>query len=230
MTPEEIEIKYGDFLPEKDLKKIKDWKNFYDEEGNFALITGQTARCGHVGSGILAGVEVHPFEDDSNEFHRFDLVPVYEVEWIDSKKEDGKWIGYTYNVTRIGNDIYVLEDNSISMPRDIDAPNEPRLSINGLWFTNGHGAPYSLMLATADLQDKYDLNMYLKDNAAALAGTRGAIIDIGMIPEWLGDSPEERVIKYQAYRKVGAAIIDSAQEGMQLTNQVYGGSGYDDTL
>ena len=116
------------------------------------------------------------------------------------------------------------------MPRDIDAPNEPRLSINGIWYTNGHGGPYSLMLATADLQDKYDLNLYLKDNAAALSGTRGAIIDVSMIPEWLGDSPEERVIKYQAYRKVGAAIVDSAQEGMQLTNQIYGGSGFDDTL
>lgn len=230
MTPEEIEIKYGDFLSEKELKEIQDWKNIYEDEGDFALITGQTARCGQVGSGILADTEVHPFESTNPEYHRYDLVPVYEVEWIDSKKEDGKWIGYTYHVTRIGQDIYVLEDNNVAMPRDIDAPNECRLAINGLWFTNGHGSPYSLMLATADLQDKYDLNMYLKDNAAALAGTRGAIIDIGMIPEWLGDSPEERVIKYQAYRKVGAAIVDSAQEGMQLTNQIYGGSGFDDTL
>ena len=114
------------------------------------------------------------------------------------------------------------------MPRDIDAPNEPRLSINGLWYTNGHGSPYSLMLATADLQDKYDLNLYLKDNAIALAGTRGAIIDVAAIPEFIGDTPEERIIKFQAYRKVGTSLIDSAQEGLQNLNTIY--NGYDDTI
>lgn len=229
MTPEEIEIKYGDYLSQKELKEIREWKNFYDEEGNFALITGQTARCGKLSPGILAGTEVHPFDEDrSEEYRRFDLVPVYEVEWIDSKKEEDKWVGYTYSVTRIGQDIYVLEDNNVSMPRDIDAPNEPRLSINGIWYTNGHGGPYSLMLATADLQDKYDLNLYLKDNAAALSGTRGAIIDVSMIPEWLGSTPEERVIKFQAYRKVGTSLIDSAQEGLQNLNTIY--NGFDDSL
>lgn len=228
MTPEEIEIKYGDFLTQKDLKQIKEWKNFYNEETNFALVTGQTSRCGVQGDGILAGVGVYPFENEKREFRRYDLIPVYDVEWIDSKKEGDKLIGYTYQVTRIGNDIYILEGNNIPMPRDIDAPNEPRLSINGLWYTNGHGSPYSLMLATADLQDKYDLNLYLKDNAIALAGTRGAIIDVAAIPEFIGDTPEERIIKFQAYRKVGTSLIDSAQEGLQNLNTIY--NGYDDTI
>lgn len=228
MTPEEIEIKYGDFLTQKDLKQIKEWKNFYNEETNFALVTGQTSRCGAQGDGILAGVGVYPFENEKREFRRYDLIPVYDVEWIDSKKEGDKLIGYTYQVTRIGNDIYILEGNNIPMPRDIDAPNEPRLSINGLWYTNGHGSPYSLMLATADLQDKYDLNLYLKDNAIALAGTRGAIIDVAAIPEFIGDTPEERIIKFQAYRKVGTSLIDSAQEGLQNLNTIY--NGYDDTI
>ena len=228
MTPEEIEIKYGDFLTQKDLKQIKEWKNFYNEETNFALVTGQTSRCGAQGDGILAGVGVYPFENEKREFRRYDLIPVYDVEWIDSKKEGDKLIGYTYQVTRIGNDIYILEGNNMPMPRDIDAPNEPRLSINGLWYTNGHGSPYSLMLATADLQDKYDLNLYLKDNAIALAGTRGAIIDVAAIPEFIGDTPEERIIKFQAYRKVGTSLIDSAQEGLQNLNTIY--NGYDDTI
>ena len=84
------------------------------------------------------------------------------------------------------------------------------------------------MLATADLQDKYDLNLYLKDNAIALAGTRGAIIDVAAIPEFIGDTPEERIIKFQAYRKVGTSLIDSAQEGLQNLNTIY--NGYDDTI
>jgi len=81
-----------------------------------------------------------------------DLIPVYEVEWIDSHKtKDNKWMGICYHVTRIGQDIYVLDGpDSINLPRKVDS-NEARLSINGIWYTNGHGSPYSLMLATASL-------------------------------------------------------------------------------
>ena len=157
-----------------------------------------------------------------------DLIPVYEVEWIDSKKEKDKWIGYCYHVIRIAEDIYVLDYDDIMMPRNPDEPNQARLSINGIWYTNGHGGPYSLMLATADLQDKYDLNLYKKDNAVALAGTRGAIVDTSQLPTNIGDDPEERLIKFQAYRKVGLSLIDSAQEGIPLNNTYY--NGFDDTL
>jgi hypothetical protein len=44
-----------------------------------------------------------------------------------------------------------LDADDVMPPRNPDNPNEARLSINGIWYTNGHGAPYSLMLATADL-------------------------------------------------------------------------------
>ena len=156
MTVEEIEIKYGDYLTKKDLDKLRHWKNIYDEGDNarYMLISGQSARCGVTGSGrpgIWADTEVHPFDDEVQ--GNWDLIPVYEVEWIDSAKEGGRWIGYTYHVTRIGQDIYVLDADDVMPPRNIDAPNEVRLSVNGIWYTNGHGAPYSLMLATADLQD-----------------------------------------------------------------------------
>ena len=229
MTPEEIEIKYGDYLSKKDLKDIKDWKNYYgNEDGNFLLVTGQTARCGNGNPGILNGVGVHPLEDEAPDSARWDLVPVYEVEWIDSANEDGKWLGYCYHVTRIGASIYVLDADDIMMPRNADEPNVPRLSVNGIWYTNGHGAPYSLMLATADLQDKYDLNLYKKDNAVALAGTRGALVDISALPEQLGSDFNERIIKFQAYRKVGLSLNDTAQEGIQNQNTSY--NGFDDTL
>jgi hypothetical protein len=56
--------------------------------------------------------------------------------------------------------------------------------------------------------------LYKKDNAVALSGTRGAIVDTSALPEWLGATPEERLLKYNAYRKIGFAPIDSAQEGI----------------
>lgn len=232
MTPEEIEIKYGDFLTAEDLKKVREWKNFYDDTAkeNFMLITGQSARCGGKDTpGLWANTGVHPFQDSEFDEKRFDLVPVYEVEWIDSSKKDKKWSGVTYNITRIGQDIYILDgSDSFEFPKNIDSPNETRLSINGIWYTNGHGAPYSLMLATAALQDRYDLTIYKKDNAVALSGTKGAIIDVPSLPAYLGDTPEERIMKYVAYRKIGFAPIDTAQDGLQSPNTIY--NGFNDTL
>lgn len=226
MTAEEVEIKYGDYLSDKDLKQIREWKNFYEEDGQYALVTGQSARCGDL-NGIWSGVGVHPYDSDYME-RKWDLIPVYEVEWIDSAQDQAGWIGYCYHVTRIGADIYILDADDVMMPRSMDNPNEARLSINGIWYTNGHGSPYSLMLATADLQDKYDLNLYKKDNAMALSGTRGAIVDISQLPTSLGSTPDERLIKFQAYRKVGLSLIDTAQEGVPLNNTYY--NGFDDTL
>jgi hypothetical protein len=66
------------------------------------------------------------------------------------------------------------------------------------------------MLATADLQDRYDLNLYKMDNAIALSGTKGAIIDMAQLPDSLGDTPEERIMKFTGYRKVGISLINSA--------------------
>ena len=226
MTAEEVEIKYGDYLSDKDLKQIREWKNFYEEDGQYALVTGQSARCGDL-NGIWSGIGVHPYDSDYME-RKWDLIPVYEVEWIDSAQDQAGWIGYCYHVTRIGTDIYILDADDVMMPRNMDSPNEARLSINGIWYTNGHGSPYSLMLATADLQDKYDLNLYKKDNAMALSGTRGAIVDISQLPTSLGSTPDERLIKFQAYRKVGLSLIDTAQEGVPLNNTYY--NGFDDTL
>ena len=233
MSPEEVEIKYGKLLSAEDRKSIRDMKGFIDDTNdNYALITGQSSRCGMPihNPGIWNDVGIHPFEKDGIDGEEFDdLIPVYDVEWIDSKKKDDGFVGYCYHVTRIGQSIYVFDDEDVLMPRNIDAPNVPRLSLNGIWYTNGHGAPYSLMLATANLQDNYDMTIYKKDNAIALSGTKGAIVDMSALPEQLGGSTEERIIRYQGYRKVGLALIDSAQEGAQTApNTIY--NGYDDTL
>jgi hypothetical protein len=56
----------------------------------------------------------------------------------------------------------------------------------------------------------YDLLLYQKDNLIALSGTKGANVDIAHLPEFLGETPKERVLKYQAYRKLGLAFFDSS--------------------
>lgn len=226
MTLEEIRIKYGDYLSKEDLNSLNKEAHSY-KEGNFLLITGQEQRCGSIKNpGLWNGAGVHPYDDYVLD-RSWDLVPVYEVEWIDSFTKNGKTIGKCYKATRIGDDIYVLDGEDETMSRDIDNSNEARLSINGIWYTNGHGAPYSLMLATADLQDNYDLLLYYKDNLIALSGPAGAIVDIAQLPEVLGDTFEERLQKFIAYRKVGVSLIDTSQEGQTLNNTFY--NGYNDT-
>lgn len=228
MTEEEIIIKYGDYLTESDIKELSRYKMHFSENSNFLLITGQESRCGSIKNpGIMHGIGAHPEAVDYMFERQWDLIPVYEVEWIDYKKQDGKYIGVRYHVTRIHSDIYILDGEDEDMPRDIDEQNEARLSVNGIWYTNGHGAPYSLMLATADQQDNYDLLLYKKDNIAALAGTAGAIVDIAQLPEMLGEDMTERLMKYQALRKIGLAVIDTSQEGSMQQNTFYGG--FDDT-
>ncbi len=151
MTAKEIEIKYGDWLNEKQLKEVNNWRNFYEERTDYVMVSGQGCRYG-TGRGIVDGT-MHPIDADED-YYKWNLIPVYDVEWIDSDKRDGKYVGFCYHVTRIGQDIFVLNpDNDIMMPRAMDEPSIPRLSINGIWYTNGHGGPYSLMLATAHLQD-----------------------------------------------------------------------------
>lgn len=227
MTAEEIEITYGDWLTDKQLKEVRNWKNFYDEESDYVMVSGQSCRYGAT-RGIING-SVHPIDSD-DDYYKWDLIPVYEVEWIDSAKKDGKYLGYCYHVTRIGQDIYVLDtENDIMMPRNIDEPNVPRLSINGIWYTNGHGGPYSLMIATAHLQDQYDMYKFKMDNYIALSGTRGAIVDQAAIPENLGNNPQERLKKFLAYRKQGLSLMDSAQDGAQNSpNTIV--PGFDDSL
>jgi len=71
--------------------------------------------------------------------------------------------------------------------------------------------------------------LYQKDNLIALAGTTGGIVDVASLPEFLGDDLEERLMKYQAYRKIGLAVIDSSQEGQNTIGAANIYNGYDDT-
>lgn len=229
MTREEIIIKYGEHLSQEDIDGLHEMHIYDNDTRNMVLVTSAGARCGdYRNAGLLDGVGVHPFNESSTDFNRhWELIPVYEVEWIDYVKKDKKIASVRYTTTRIGTDIYILKGEDDCIFIDPDDPNNITLSLNGLFYTDGHGAPYSLMLKTADLQDDYDLLMFFKNNIIALSGTKGAIVDLAHLPEMLGDSTAERLMKYLAYRKAGIAVFDSSQEG-EVINQVF--NGFDDTV
>ena len=78
-----------------------------------------------------------------------------------------------------------------------------------MFFNDKNGQPYSLMAATMNLQDKYDLLLYCRDNLIATSGTVGDWIDIAHLPVVLGVSMPERIMKWLAYKKNGKVFVRS---------------------
>lgn len=94
---------------------------------------------------------------------------------------------------QIGQEIFITRGESEFIVRSSENPNACGLSINGMFFLDKNGDPYSLILNTMDLQDKYDLLIYCRDNLIASAGTVGDWIDVAFMPEFLGNTMPERV-------------------------------------
>ena len=85
-----------------------------------------------------------------------------------------------------------------------------------------------MILNTMDLQDRYDLLLYYRDNLIATSGTVGDWVDMAHLPEVLGEEFTERFSKWQAYKKNGVAWFDSSQEGAGMLNTTF--NGFDDTV
>nr|DAR62320.1 MAG TPA: hypothetical protein [Bacteriophage sp.] len=54
---------------------------------------------------------------------------------------------------------------------------------------------------------------FYRDNLIASSGTVGDIIDVSVLPKFLGTNLAERIQKALAWKKQGAFLIDSSQEG-----------------
>ena len=179
--------------------------------------------------GILSGVEAYEnYSYNSRPSANIKLYPVYEVEWLDYVKKDGDYVTNRYSVTRIGQDIHILYGEDKNVVRSMSNPNDCHLTINGMFYSNRSGRPYSLVLATADLQDRYDVLHFYRDTLIANSGTTGDWVDLAHIPTCFGQDVTERLTKFISYKKNGLAIIDSSQEGT-VVNQLFS-NGYDDTV
>ncbi len=177
--------------------------------------------------GIEAGVEVTPgFPMDYYDTYNYRLIPVFEVEWLDI---DEDFVTQRYEGVRIAQSIYITPGKSEDIIRTKDNPKECKLSLNGIFFINRDTKPYSLVIACMNLQDKYDITTYFRDNIIANSGTKGDWVDISMLPISLGHNITERLMKFNAYKKAGMAPIDTSQEGRAFNNNT-SFAGYDDSL
>lgn len=226
MSKSQILAKYGKEISREDLRRLKDEWRADDSAAVYRRVYGDT--CTVVNED--QNHETIPgYPDNEYSAHRFQLIPVYDVEWIET---DDDFVMQRYNTIRIGEEIYILKGLDKTVMRSKDNPNFCSLSVNGVYFLNRSQQPYSLILKCAHLQDRYDLLNYYRDNLIANSGTAGVIMDMSLLPTNLGVKWPERVQKWLAYKKGGIMWIDSSQEGrndgQQAPNQIY--NGFDDTL
>ena len=226
-TRNEILNMYGKELGKEDINKIEErWQDHLDYSNSIYMRNLQGS-CGVPATdGIRAGEEVTPGFPEWR-YHRYDnnIIPVYEVEWIETDKN---FIMQRYSTIRIGEDIYILRGKDENVIRTKDAPEKCSLSVNGVWFNNRSGKPSCMVL-----QDKYDLCNFYRDKLIANSGSVGDWVNMPTLPAFLGDTMPERIMKWIAYKKQGIGLIDTSQDGQLNTGQaplttIF--NGFDDTV
>lgn len=225
LTEAEVLNTYGKDLSKEDIEKIKDrWTNSYSSSSTYIRTTN-----GKLNPGIQSEVEIIPgYPKEGYLNHR--LIEVYEVEWIET---DSDFVMHRHSATKIGTDIYIIDEVDKDVVRTQDNPSKCTLSVNGVFYLNENSEPYSLVKACMTLQDKYDLLCYYRDNLIATSGTTGEWLDISLIPAKLGVNFSERVQKWLAYKKSGLGLIDTSQEGRMASGQAPINTifnGFDDTI
>ena len=240
LSKDEILEEYGEDLTDPSIKKIDDYfsgDERYDITFDYVTVPSAMTTVLDDGTrqkgpspGILGGLEVHPlypFDDYNNyrNFHRR-VIPVYECQWLEFDRKKNRSV--LHEGIKIGTDVYITNGEPDYYVRSKSDPRSCTLNINGIFFNDKNGQPFSLIQATMDLQDRLDLLVYCRDNLIASSGTIGDWIDIASIPSVLGVELPERLTKWLAYKKNGVAIYDSSQEGAQLINTTF--NGFDDTV
>lgn len=233
MSAEDIISEYGEDLSRDDIKEIRENASSNENDTGVYYVRATSNELGGVWdsshTGILGGLEVHPvFDDDLGYNHNYNskIWTVYEVEWIEVDYKTG--VQTRHEGVRIGESIYICRGESDYIIRSKDNPKKCRLSVNGLFLLSKNGEPHSIILNTMDLQDKYDLLTFYRDNLIASSGTVGDWVDLAFVPQVLGVDLPERIQKWLAYKKQGIGMIDSSQDGAQMMNTIF--NGFDDTV
>ena len=229
MNKREILNLYGKDLSLEDRQSIKDEWEYSRDYSTTYVRSYQNADGTPATPGLRAGQEVTPGYPE-NTYFNYNLIPVYEVEWLDVDKD---YTMQRYKTVRIGDDIYIIYGKDEKVVRSQSNPKYCTLSVNGIYFLNRNFEPYSMVLACADLQDKNDLLYFYRDSLIANSGTSGDWIDVSMLPKFLGENMTQRIQKFLAYKKSGQAFIDTSQEGRLSAGQAPINTifnGYDDTI
>lgn len=149
MTKNQILAEYGSQMSQSDIKLLNEkWESIYDT-AMYYIRMGEKNGLPST-PGLQGSVEVTPGYPDSKIDAWRELIPVYEVEWLETDKD---FIMQRYKTIRIGEEIYILIGKDDTVMRSKSNPSYCTLSINGVYFLNRGTKPYSMILACAHLQD-----------------------------------------------------------------------------
>lgn len=166
LTKDQILLEFGDELSNEAKSKLNDKEHIHENDhgaiyvhsinNNIYHDANSTNDMGLVtvrepSPGILGGMEVtplHPFDDFYGTCHR-PLIPIYECEWLEY--EDKKMI--RHSGVKIGEEIFITRGADENIIRSVSNPNDCTLTVNGIFFNDKNGNPFSLMINTMDLQD-----------------------------------------------------------------------------
>ena len=182
LTKEQVLQEYGDKLSREAISNLDDQIRKGDRNYNTVYVrshattvndTGGTTTTRQVPTpGILGGLEVTPvFPWNSTGMYNYlgnPVIAVYDVEWLEYNLKNHELERHCG--TKIGSDIYIAEDKYKEEDRIY---NEGNINLNGMFFLDKNGSPFSIMLSTMELQDRYDLLLYYRDNLIASSGTVG---------------------------------------------------------
>ena len=232
LTKSQILNMYGPEMSREDVENLKEnWKEELDYSAKYIkLMHTNCESLGIVGDTEAVTEPGHPGKKNGSYNPNYEQIPVYEVEWIETDKD---FVEQLYQTVRIGQDIYILRGKKEDVVRSQDEPSRCSLTVNGVYFDNRNDEPFSLVLACANQQDRYDMLIFYRDNLIANSGTSGDWIDESLIPTNLGVNWPERLKKWLAYKKQGLALIDTSQEGRLATGQQPLNTtftGFDDTV
>lgn len=231
LSKTQILNKYGEIMDKDTIKELEDlYEGIYDNSTYYVRTFTNQATGYPATDGIDAGQEIVPgFPADEYRITNYKLIPVYEVEWTETRKEDGKFVMDRYEGVRIGESIFIHSDIPQNVMRTKDNPSFCTLSTSGIYYSTRSAEAYSLVLACANLQDKYDVLHFYRDSLIANSGTSGDWLDLSMLPTVLGADVPERLQKWLGYKKGGVALIDTSQEGRAFNNNT-SFAGFDDTI
>lgn len=231
LSKTQILNEYGEIMDKDTIKELEDlYEGIYDNSTYYVRTFTNQATGYPATDGIDAGQEIVPgFPADEYRVTNYKLIPVYEVEWTETRKEDGKFVMDRYEGVRIGESIFIHSDISQNVVRTKDNPSFCTLSTSGIYYSTRSAEAYSLVLACANLQDKYDVLHFYRDSLIANSGTSGDWLDLSMLPTVLGADVPERLQKWLGYKKGGVALIDTSQEGRAFNNNT-SFAGFDDTI
>lgn len=226
LTREQILSEFYEELTDEAINQLNETKGSA-ESNNFMYVNVPDGQLFDrpTSFGILGGLEATPLREGGGYETTNEVFTVYEVEWLEWSKKSNKLV--RHEGVKIGDKIYITR-GEVKSTRSVSNPKECTLSVNGMFFSDRNGEPFSLVLKTAPLQDKLDLLLYYRDNLIATSGTVGDWIDLAHVPYVLGVDLPERIEKWLAYKKNGLALFDSSQEGANIINTTF--NGFDDTV